>query len=443
MKMEDKENTVEKISYRDILKQKEYLKIMLASLINRFGDSIDAIAFTWMVYAITKSAAWSALIFAVNQLPSVLVQPFAGALVEGMNKKRLMVVTDVIRGITTAGIAGLYLAGALNPWILLGFTLINSSVEAFRLPASLAVVPKILEEKYYEYGTALNSALSTVVQLIGLGAAGMIISVWGIGSAIVVDGISFFGSAFILSFLKIKNERKVLTNIDSESAKADEGDKGKGLTEEKTQSGQYLCILKDGFLYLKKQPVIRNFCLMAVLINAVIVPLNSLQTPLIQEVLGQGSELLSVFSIALTVGMGIGSFVYPFLSSKFSVRIQFIGSGVILGISMYSFTWGEKFQDFTAGIYVLTMAASLILGMSCSILTSTLSVQFMKTVKQEYLARVGAIFNAGASAATPVTSFITSALVAFCPVSQIFRFCALFCVIIFLIMAMVKIRLTD
>lgn len=414
------EHAAEKVSYKDVLKQKEYLKIMMAGLINRFGDSIDAIAFTWMVYAITGSAAWSALIFAVNQLPSVLVQPFAGAMVERMNKKRLMVVTDIIRGITTAGLAVLYLAGAVNPWILLGFTLINSTVEAFRLPASLAVVPKILEKKYYEYGIALSSTLSTVVQLIGLGAAGVIIGALGIGTAIAIDGISFFGSALILSFLKIKHEKNADTSEKSEA---------------------FWGILKEGFVYLKEQPVIRNFCLLAVLINAVIVPLNSLQTPLVQEVLGQGSELLSVFSIALTVGMGIGSFVYPFVSSKLSVRTLFIGSGIIVGISMYCYTWGEKFQDHVTGIYALTIAVSFILGMACSILTSALSVQCMKVVKQEYLARVGAIFNAGASAAMPAASFLTSALVAFCPVSQIFRFCALFCVIIFLAMAIVRIRL--
>lgn len=64
--------------------------MMVAGLINRFGDSIDAIAFTWLVYAITGKASWSALVFAANQLPSVLVQPFAGVLVEGMDKKKLI-----------------------------------------------------------------------------------------------------------------------------------------------------------------------------------------------------------------------------------------------------------------------------------------------------------------------------------------------------------------
>ena len=90
MEEEKKENEEVKVGYKDVLKQKEYVKLIIANLISRFGDSIDAIAFTWLVYAITGSAAWSAIIFAVNQLPSVLVQPFAGALVENMDKKKII-----------------------------------------------------------------------------------------------------------------------------------------------------------------------------------------------------------------------------------------------------------------------------------------------------------------------------------------------------------------
>ena len=184
-------NENSKIGYRDIFHQKEYMKVIIANLVTRFWDSIDAIAFTWMVYSITGSAAWSAIIFAMNQLPSVLVQPFAGALVEGMNKKKIMVVTDMIRGFITAGLAVLYLTGNINAWILLGFTLINSTVEAFCSPASTAIIPKIIEEKYYSFGSSLNSTLSTTIQFIGIGAAGLIIGMFGIGAAIAIDGIFF------------------------------------------------------------------------------------------------------------------------------------------------------------------------------------------------------------------------------------------------------------
>ncbi len=416
------ENTEEKIGYRDILHQKEYMKIILAGLVNRFGDSVDAIAFTWLVYAITGNPAWSALVFAANQLPSVLVQPFAGALVERMDKKKLMVAADIVRGIITVGLAALYMGGCLNPWMLLLFTLINSSVEAFRLPAGLAVMPKVLEKKYYAFGTSFHSVLSTVVQMIGLGTAGAIIGFFGIGTAIAIDGVSFFGSAFILGFLKL------------------EDNKAEG---RKPNVKEYAETLKDGWWYVGKQPVIRNFCMLTILVNAVLVPLNSLQSPLIVEVLGQGSSLLSAFSVAMAVGMGIGSFIYPFVSERLPVLAQMAGAGILTGIGMYAFTFGEAFRANVPAVYMLAVADSLIIGICCSIMMAALSVQFMKTVRQEYLARAGSIFNAGASAATPAASLAVSALAAFCPVSQIFRLCGILCVIIFSVCCIFRLRLED
>ncbi|WP_026510832.1 hypothetical protein [Butyrivibrio sp. LC3010] len=55
-----------KITYKDILKIPNCRKLITSNLINRFGDSVDAIAFTWLVYQITGSATWSALIFGLN-----------------------------------------------------------------------------------------------------------------------------------------------------------------------------------------------------------------------------------------------------------------------------------------------------------------------------------------------------------------------------------------
>ena len=63
------------IGYKDIFRQKQYMKMILAQLINRFGDSIDAIAFSWIIYEITNNAMWSAIIFGINKLPSTSYHP--------------------------------------------------------------------------------------------------------------------------------------------------------------------------------------------------------------------------------------------------------------------------------------------------------------------------------------------------------------------------------
>ena len=185
----------ENIGYKDIFRQKEYMKMIVASLINRFGDSIDAIASTWIVYEITESAAWSAIIFALNKIPTVVVTPFAGAWVEGRNKKAIMVATDIIRAICVAIVATGYLMGFLTPWILAFTTITISTAEAFRGPANMALTPKILEKKYYSYGMSLLTTLSSIVELVGTALAAGIIAFIGTAGAIYLDMVTFFLSA--------------------------------------------------------------------------------------------------------------------------------------------------------------------------------------------------------------------------------------------------------
>ena len=227
-----------KVGYRDIFRQTEYMKIMIAALINRFGDSIDAIASTWIVYEITGNAAWSAIIYGVNRIPSIIITPLAGAWVEGQKKKTIMIVTDLIRAVCVAFVATGYLFGFLQAWMLLVTTLTISTVEAFRGPASAALTPKVLEKEYYEYGISLSTTLSSMVELIGTAVAAAIIAVIGTSGAIYVDMTTFLLSALIIVFVNTKEQ---------------------GLVKQKFDRKTYVKDLADGFSYVKKDAIIRIF----------------------------------------------------------------------------------------------------------------------------------------------------------------------------------------
>ena len=85
--------------YRTLLKIELY-KLCLANMINRLGDGIDSIAFTWLTYALTKNASLSAIVFAANVLPTVLFQPLAAPFVDRMQKQKVMVWSDLLRGLS-------------------------------------------------------------------------------------------------------------------------------------------------------------------------------------------------------------------------------------------------------------------------------------------------------------------------------------------------------
>lgn len=407
-----KQETAEQIGYRQIFSQKEYCKIILANIINRFGDSIDAIAFTWLVYAITGSASWSAIIYALNMLPTILLQPFAGAAVERRSKKTLMVISDLMRGLLVVVLALIYMTGELNPWILAILMLIISSVEAFCTPASTAIVPMVLEEKYYEYGMSLNSVASTVMQLIGTGVAGVIIGAFGVEVAIFIDAVTFFGSAVIKMCLNVKEKL----------------DRERGVTGVK----QYFEDLKGGFSYMKARPILLNLCFLAFLVNAMLVPLNSFQAPLVSDVLGQGSELLSVIGIAMVIGMGAGSILFPFLSKKTSVKNSILLYGIGVAISGGIMPLGALVKENWIAVYVIVVLGSVGLGFFASTLSSVLSVQFLKCVDQDYLARAQALLGAGATAAMPLTSIFLSIVVNYVSVKDIMIACSVVCGVIFI-----------
>ena len=406
-----------KVGYRDIFRQVEYMKMMVAALINRFGDSIDAIASVWIVYEITGNAAWSAIMFGVNRIPSIIVTPLAGAWVEGRKKKTIMVVTDLIRAACVAFVATGYMMGFLQAWMLVITTLIISTVEAFRGPANSALLPKVLEEKYYEYGMSLSSTLGSIVELIGTAIAATIIALIGTSGAIYVDMATFIMSAVIIMFVNTREQNLVKKKFDSK---------------------EYFGDLADGFSYVKKDNMLKVFMLLSIFLNAILVPLNSLQAPLAGEVLGSGAEILSILGIAATFGMLLGSITYPMMQKFMSDRAIWMAGG--LGISAFYILLPVCRPLYTSKIvvYMFTAIFTSIMGYTMALVNSHLNVFMVKRIRQDFLARIDGITIALGTASMPVASFLVSAIVAYASTSAIFIASGVFALIVTICMLFSK-----
>lgn len=195
--------------YRGILENEKNFRYMIAAnLISRFGDSVDAIAYSWMVYQLTGSTAWLSVILGVNMIPTVLFQPLGGGLTEYFRKKRVIVICDIARGAVVFLTGVCMLTGALRPWHLLIFTFVNSSIEALRIPNGLAILPQILNKENYKAAISMDQGVRRTSELIGMGCAGIIIGWLGIGGALFVDAVTFLASGLLLSFLQVNEEKR-------------------------------------------------------------------------------------------------------------------------------------------------------------------------------------------------------------------------------------------
>lgn len=377
----------QKMKYSELKTEKQYLKKLTADLVSRFGDSLDAIAYSWMVYVLTGSAALTAVTFAVNTLVSVILSPFSAALITNWNKKRVIVFCDIGRGVLVAATALLFSTGMLQPWMIITVTGLNSTLEAFRNPAGMAVFPQIIAKEKYTLAMSLSGALSRAAELIGMGLAGVIVSMLGVTWALFIDAGTFFFSAIVLSTLKLPpHVKEAVTNAFAE----------------------FVRNTKEGFAYAVKNKVVLAICGTACFLNFCFTPFSALQTAYVNESLHLSAEALSVIGVAMTLGMGVGSLLVPKLLDKMS-RFKLLFTGLV--VVSFCFTSLAFIPAFSLVLlWISLILLSLFTGFGLAFANTVVQVSFMEKVEEQYLARVSGLMSSLCLAAMPVASFLSAAL---------------------------------
>ena len=408
------------ISYKEILKISNYRKLLLSGMIDCFGDSVDALAFTWLVYQITGSAMWSAIVFALNMLPNVIVQPFAGAIVEKKNKKKVIIFTYILRAAVIALFSVLYTLGLVNAPIMALLTLIITTIESFSLPADSAFTASVIKKEHLTCGMSLSKMLTNAASMVGTGIAGVIIAACGAVPAMLID-ISTFVIAAVL-VLMMKKE----TPADNRLSTDDATDKSSDETDKGDHSEKFIILFADGIKYVVKTPIVRNFCLLCVALNFMLVPINALKAPMAEEIFKMGGELLSFGGVFASLGGIAGAALLPVFSKKLtSLQIICLGTAT-LGLGLTGIAMGGVVSGNAVLCYIVVSVCFFTMVLAATLIGGVIGIQFMKSVDKKYMARASAVFNAFSTAAIPIGSLIVSALVSRIATDKIMLFGSIF-----------------
>lgn len=408
-----------KIGYRDVWKLKAYRWNLIAGMIGRLGDSIDMIGFSWMMYGLTKSTLYTAIVFGVNMLPTIILQPFAGAMIERISKKKIIVLCDSARFVLTTFILFLYMCDMLNPVFLLFVTFLNNLFEAFRMPAGTCFLADTLPQDMYEQGVSLNQSTSRTCELIGTGLAGVIIAGVGVKGTLFCDLLAFLICALMISRIHL-TESNVADNVPI-----------------KQHIKSTMIQMKEGLHYMMRKRVVLIIAITASLLNVGLVPLNSFEAAYVQGALNGSAILLSGLSVSISCGGIIGAFLYPYLHEKISNKWMLLSIGVILGgynIILAALPYVEN----RMWIWIGLLGSSFLLGITAGCGNVLASSSFMMHVEKEYLARASAIFSAVACAFMPVVSFVVGAISKITDILPIFFVFGIIFILLFIYMFRIK-----
>ncbi len=304
-----------------------------------------------------------------------------------INKKKLMIVTDLVRFTLVAAFCGLYGRGLLTPWIIAVLTLCTSTVEAFRLPAGNAVMPLLLEPQYYTLGKAAGYSLSRVSQLVGFALSGALIALIGASGVLWIDAATFLISAVVIATIRLTEVRK----------------------SGRINTRQVFADFKDGLQFLMKSKVVQIIGVIGLAINFGLMPLSVFQTPYVSDYLHMGPEILSYIKILMIVGMMLGAAVTPKLLGIQKAKIcAFAGIGMGLSLVLMYVTVIVDNLVIRLGLLTLSM---LCVGIGGGVLNVTIGGCMLSAVPKDMMGRMSGLNGAIMEASMPVGSFLCSALV--------------------------------
>jgi MFS transporter, DHA3 family, macrolide efflux protein len=188
------------LGVRDVLRIREYRLIWLGQLISEAGDGLTNLTLLLLVNALTGSTAALAGMAIVLAIPPLTIGLVAGTYVDRIDRRRIMLASDLLRGIV---VLGFILVGSTSAlWLLYILAFVQSAVGTFFTPARGALLPRIVPGEGLLAANSLAQATRVISSVVGSALAGLIVGLAGtFWPAFVIDSATFFVSFALISRL--------------------------------------------------------------------------------------------------------------------------------------------------------------------------------------------------------------------------------------------------
>ncbi|MEX0626451.1 MAG: MFS transporter [Chloroflexota bacterium] len=186
-----------------VLRQRDYGLLWFAGLISTLGDFVLFVGLPYEIYRRTNSTLATAGMTLAFLVPSILLGSVAGVYVDRWDRRRLMIVVNLLQALI---ILPLLLVGQLGLWVIYAVLVAESSVSQLFNPARVALVPSVLSGGKEELLTAnaLTGVGQHLARLIGPAVGGVIVATGGLGAVAVIDSASFVVSAGMLALIRAR-----------------------------------------------------------------------------------------------------------------------------------------------------------------------------------------------------------------------------------------------
>jgi predicted MFS family arabinose efflux permease len=181
------------------LRHRDFRLLWSAQAVSLGGDGIYLVAIAWLVYDISNRPGALAIVGFAWTLPQVAGLLLAGVLSDRFERRRLLVIADLVRCVAIGAIAALAYAGTAKIWHLVLLVMVYGLGQALFQPAYTAIVPEIVPREELLQANALREVLEPLgMRFAGPALGGVLIALFGVGTAFLIDAVTFAVSALLV-----------------------------------------------------------------------------------------------------------------------------------------------------------------------------------------------------------------------------------------------------
>jgi MFS family permease len=181
------------------LRQRNFALLWFGGLISLIGDRAMLTALPFYVYQQTGSTLHSAGLFTAYYLPQVLFSSVAGVFVDRWDRRRIMIVTNLLQACVMLLL--LFVRSGEWLWLVYLVAFIESSASVFFGPAEGAIVPNLVAEEHLVAANSLGGLNNTIARLAGPPIGGILLGTVGLGGVVLVDSVSFLLAAALIALI--------------------------------------------------------------------------------------------------------------------------------------------------------------------------------------------------------------------------------------------------
>ncbi len=288
------------------LKYRNFKLFFYGQSISLIGTWMQKTAVSWLVYRLTGSALLLGLVGFVSLIPSLILSPFAGSLIDRYDRYKILVITQVVSMLQAGALAALIFFEYYNIPMIIALSLVQGIINAFDVTCRQSLMVEMVDNKEdLPNAIALNSTMTNLARIAGPALAGMLLSAFGEDFCFIGNFLSYIPVLLCLFMMRLN------------------------LTVSAPSQKSIWVELEEGFRYVTADKDLTSMIILIGISSLFVIPFNTLMPIFAKDIFNGSAKTFSWFESAAGFG-SVASAMYManLKSSRFLVKITMVASAI-------------------------------------------------------------------------------------------------------------------